>query len=54
MQIIVTLNNRDGFIVFVFLVGGGVNLKIDDTNYRDVFKIFSWLGETNNYDIFIL
>ena len=23
VQIIVTLNNRDGFIVFVFLVGGG-------------------------------
>ena len=54
MQIIVTLNNRDGFIIFVFLLGGGgVNQKIDAANNRDGFNFYSRFRETNNHDDFI-
>ena len=51
VQIIVTLNNRDGFILLAFLVGGG-NLKIDNTNNDDGYKIFTQRHETNNHDGF--
>ena len=53
VQIIVTLNNRDGFILFAFLVGGGQNMEIDDTNNVDGFMIFSRFRGTNNHDGFI-
>ena len=53
MQIIVTLNNRDGFILLAFLVGGG-NLKIDNTNNDDGFMSFTWAHGTNNHDGFII
>ena len=53
MQIIVTLNNVDGFILLAFLLGGG-NLKIGNTNNDDGYKIFTWAHGTNNHDGFII
>ena len=52
VQIIVTLNNCDGFILLAFLVGGGQNQKIYTTNNVDGFKTFTWGHETNNHDGF--
>ena len=46
VQIIVTLNNRDGFMICAFLVGGvKVNLELDDANNRDGFRVFSQSSE---------
>ena len=44
--------NDDSFILLAFLVRGGGNLKIGNTNNDDGYKIFMWAHGTNNHDGF--